>query len=375
MKSFPFFLRFAFCQRSAFFLRFAWGALRYRKQRLLAAFAALAVAAALATVLFGIYGTVEQRIRNEFRAYGANINAVPLRGSTLPLEIAEAAEALGAEAAPFLITVGHIGARTIAVAGYIPEKTARLTTYWQVQGQRAVQPGECLAGERLASDLNALPGATIALEGAPCRLTGIVATGGAEDDELLVPLATAARISGIAGAASVVQIRAEGSRVESIRAALGAKFPEADIRTVRSVAGAETNVVLKIRAVLFLLTALILAITTLCVSSNFAEMVIERSKEIGIMKALGAAEGLLSAFFLSESGTLALAGSLIGYAAGSLGAGVIGREIFGAAFEPGAGWVVFLGVTAVMLLVASVATATAASRIRAIQPAVILRGE
>src|SRR5258708_16252232 len=132
-----------------FFIRFALGALRYRRQRLLAAFAALAVAAALATVLFGIYGTVEQRIRNEFRAYGANINAVPLHGATIPLQVASAAESLGAEAAPFLITVGHIGRPTIAVAGFIPAKTARLTTSWQVELARPVAPGECLAGERL----------------------------------------------------------------------------------------------------------------------------------------------------------------------------------------------------------------------------------
>jgi putative ABC transport system permease protein len=219
------------------------------------------------------------------------------------------------------------------------------------------------------------PGAIIALEGAPCKLTGIVATGGAEDDELLVPFATAAQLSGVSGAASVVQIRAEGSRVESVRQALAARFPEAEIRTVRSVAGTETNVVLKIRAALFLLTALILAITTLCVSSNFTEIVIERAKEIGIMKALGAAESRLAAFFLSESAALALAGSLLGYVVGAVGAALIGREIFGAAFESGSGWVVFLSVTAVMLLVASIATAIAASRIRAVQPAVILRGE
>jgi putative ABC transport system permease protein len=358
-----------------FFVRFSLGALRHRRQRLIAAFSALAVAAALATVLFGIYGTVEQRIRNEFRAYGANINAVPLHGATIPLKVADAAESLGAEAAPFLITVGHIGTRTVAVAGFIPDQTARLTTYWQVQGKRPVSPGECLAGERLAGELNVAPGASIALQGAPCTLTGIVATGGAEDDELLVPLATAAQLSGVSGAASVIQIRAEGSRVEPVRQALATQFPEAEIRTVRSVAGAETNVVLKIRAALFLLTAIILAITTLCVSSNFTEIVIERAKEIGIMKALGAAESRLAAFFLSESAALAVAGSLLGYVVGALGAALIGREIFGAAFESGSGWVVFLSVTAVMLLVASIATAIAASRIRAIQPAVILRGE
>ena len=48
------------------FFRFILRALEYRKQRLMLSFAALAVAATLATILFGIYGTVERRMRDEF---------------------------------------------------------------------------------------------------------------------------------------------------------------------------------------------------------------------------------------------------------------------------------------------------------------------
>ncbi len=58
-------------------------------------------------MLFGIYGTVERRFREEFRSYGANIAAVPVNGKTVPLAIAAAAEKLGAEAAPFLVTSGR----------------------------------------------------------------------------------------------------------------------------------------------------------------------------------------------------------------------------------------------------------------------------
>ncbi len=64
-------------------------------------FAALAIAAALATVLFGIYSTVEGRMRDQFRSYGANIAAVPVTGRTVPLAMVAAAEKLGAMAAPF----------------------------------------------------------------------------------------------------------------------------------------------------------------------------------------------------------------------------------------------------------------------------------
>lgn len=357
------------------FWTFVIRALEYRKQRLLLAFSALAIASTLATVLFGIYGTVEQRFREEFRSYGANIAAVPVSEKTVPLEIGSVAERLGAEAAPFLVTSGRIGAQSIAVAGFIPAKSAQMTSYWHMQGSRDIGPGDCVAGEFLANRLQLKVGARVPLEGSPCALKGIVSTGGAEDQELLVPFETAAMLAGVHDAASVIEIRAPGGKEEEIRAALAREFPAADIRTNLAVAGTESNVVFKIRASLFLLTLLILVITTLCVSSNFSEMVIERSKEIGILKALGGAERKIAAFFVSESALLAIAATLAGYAVGIFAAAGIGREVFGGVFHLEPSWGVLGGVTGVMLAVAGVATAIAASRIWSIQPAVILRGE
>ncbi len=358
------------------FLKFILRALYYRKQRLILAFAALAVAATLATVLFGIYGTVEGRIRDEFRSYGANIVAMPSTGSTVPLDVAGAAEKLGAEAAPFLVTSAHIRGQVVPVAGFVPEKAAGMTSYWHVQGSRTLAPGECLAGELVASQLGLSVGAVVPVEvGEPCTLRGIVSTGGAEDQELLVLFEAAAKLAGVEGAASLVEIRAPGQRVETVRAALASEFPAADFRTVVSVAGTESNVVLKVRAALLLLTLVILAITTLCVSSNFSEMVIERSKEIGILKALGGAERKIAAFFLSESAALALVATLVGYIGGVFAAAAIGQEIFGGVFHLQADWTIFLSVATVMLIVSALATAIAASRIWGIQPAIILRGE
>lgn len=357
------------------FFRFILRALEYRKQRLLLAFAALAVAATLATVLFGIYGTVERRIREEFRSYGANMVAVPANGNTVPLGLVAAAERLGAEATPFLVTSGRLGVEPIAVAGFNPASSASMTSYWHMQGTREIAKGDCLAGELVAAQFKLSLGSRVPLEGAPCTVKGIVSTGGAEDQELLVPFETAASLAALPDAASVIEIRAPGDKVEAVRAALAGEFPAAEIRTLLAVAETESNVVLKIRASLFLLTLLILAITTLCVSSNFTEMVIERSKEIGIMKALGGAERRIAGFFVSESAALALAATVAGYVGGVFAAAAIGREIFGGAFHPEASWLVFASVAAVMLVVAAVATAIAASRIWGIQPAIILRGE
>ncbi len=333
------------------FWKFILRALKYRKQRLLLAFAALTVAAAMATVLFGTYGTVERRLRDEFRSYGANISAV---GPNVPMGVVAAAEALGAEAAPFLVTPPN-------VVAFDPQKSQSLTRYWHIEGTRSIQPGECLAGELLK-----LP---IGSQTPICTVKGIVSTGGAEDQELLVPLPPGT------SEVSYVEIRAPGDRIESVSTALSGRFPNIEFRTIRAVAETESNVVLKIRASLFLLTLLILGITTLCVSGNFTEMVLERAKEIAILKALGGAERRIATFFVSESAALALASTFAGYAIGVISAAVIGRQIFGGAFRLQASWLVFGGVTLVMLIVAAIATAFAASKIWSIEPAIILRGE
>lgn len=356
------------------FLTFVLRALEHRKQRLLLALAALSVAATLATVLFAIYGSVERRIRDEFRGYGANIVVTPGTGTTLPLALAEAAEKLGAEAAPWLITSGSIDKEPVAVAGFFPRKSANMTEYWHVQGTRDIGPAECLVGELLAIQFSLKPGSPVQLENAPCKVKGIISTGGAEDREVLVPFDIAARLSGLADTASVIALRAPGETIDSTSLALAKAFPNADVRTVRAVADTESAVVIRIRAALLLLTLLILGITTLCVTSNFSEAVMERAKEVGIMKALGAAEAKIAALFVSESAALALLAAVIGYGVGVFAAAAIGRSIFGV-FHPEANWLVFAGVVGVMLLVSTLATGIAASRIWAIQPARILRGE
>ena len=83
----------------------------------------------------------------------------------------------------------------------------------------------------------------------------------------------------------------------------------------------------------------------------------------------------IAALFVSESAALALAATIAGYTAGLFAAAAIGREVFGGVFHVDANWPVFAGVAGVMLTVAAVATAIAASRIWTIQPAIILRGE
>ena len=360
------------------FWEFVIAAVRHRRRRLLLAFLALAVAATLATALFSVYSDIERKMRVEFRSLGANLVLAPAgQARTVPLRAVAEAERLGATASPFLYAVGRLQDEPVVLAGVDFRRAGPLIGYWRgVSPGISLGRGECLAGISVANHFHLAEGRKAALEGAACTVRGVVQTGGAEDAQVLLPFEEVARIAHLDGVASLVQVRADGDRLPQIRTLLAKAVPEAEARTLHAVAETEANVVFKIRSSLFLLTALILAITTLCVSSNFSALVIERSREIGILKAIGAAERRIAALFLSESLLLGLAAAVSGYLGGLLVAWWIGHEIFpGSAGAVGVNFGVFFPVAAVTLAVATAATLAAAARIWKIRPAVILRGE
>ncbi|MFN7997261.1 MAG: FtsX-like permease family protein [Bryobacteraceae bacterium] len=360
------------------FWSFVVRAVQFRKKRLGLTFGALAVAATLATALFSVYSDLERKMRVQFRRYGANLVIAPAgEPGTVPLAAVMDAEQLGATAAaPFLYTVGRLGGEPVVVAGTDFRRAAALTDYWRVDGLRTAGSGECLLGTTVATHFHLKSGQTAKVDGAPCLVRGIVTTGGAEDAQIMLPLAAASKMAGVSDAVSVVQVRADGDRLAALQSRLRKMLPGTDVRLLHAVAETEANVVLKIRGTLFLLTFLVLAITTLCVTSNFSALVLERSREIGILKAIGAAERKIAALFLSEALLLGLVSAVAGYGVGLLAAWWIGHEIFPeSAGGVGVNYGVFLPVAGVTLAVATMATLAAAARIWRIRPAVILRGE
>ncbi len=360
------------------FWNFVLRAVRFRRRRLALTFAALAVAATLATAFLRVYSDIERKMRAQFRGYGANILIAPGGGTAIvPLRAVAEAGRQGAIAAPFVYTVGRIESEPVVVAGVDFRRASPLIEYWRVNGAHTAAGGECLAGASVAAHFHLKQGEKAEVEGAPCVIRGIVSTGGAEDAQVIVPFAVAEQLAGLRDAASVVQVRADGERLTDVQAALAKALPGSDVRLLHAVAETEANVALKIRSTLFLLTVLVLGITTLCVSSNFSALVLERGQEIGILKAIGAGERQIAALFLSESLVLGLVSATAGYGLGLAVAWWICRQIFPEAAVAGAGvdYRVFLPVAGVTLAVAGAATLAAAARIWRIKPAVILRGE
>jgi putative ABC transport system permease protein len=121
------------------------------------------------------------------------------------------------------------------------------------------------------------------------------------------------------------------------------------------------------------LTVVILVIIALCLTATMTAIVLERRKDIGVMKALGAADGLLVRLFMMEGAGLGLAGGVAGFCAGALVAHSMELRLFGVALS--VSWWTLPVVCCLTVALAVLAAQVPVRIVRSIQPAVVLKGE
>jgi len=255
-----------------------------------------------------------------------------------------------------------------------------------------------LIGERLAARLNQKPGHTIAVSGHPLTISAILSTGGDEDDQIVAPLALAQQILGKPGAVRRVYVSALtkpqdalsvrdpktmtpevydrwycSPYVQSIAYQLQEVIPHSHAEQIRQVAQNEGTVLSRIKGLMLLITFAALFASALAVSAAMATAIYERRVEVGLMKALGAGNLVVSAIFFAEALLLALAGGLAGFSAGALLARQIGRSIFNSqiSIEP----VLFPIIIALAVFVTFAGSAAAIRRAVKFDPVFALRGE
>jgi putative ABC transport system permease protein len=157
------------------------------------------------------------------------------------------------------------------------------------------------------------------------------------------------------------------------RAPAGALPAGATLRAVKRLTAADGDMLRRIRLLLVLVTAVALVAAALCATSTLADLVLERTPEIALLRALGAGRGDLLSLFVGEAAALGLVGGVFGIAVGLVAAQAIGWGVFGSEIRPTPAVIpitLALGVaTAVFASIAPVRDALA------VEPARVLRGE
>jgi putative ABC transport system permease protein len=207
------------------------------------------------------------------------------------------------------------------------------------------------------------------------RIASVLTTGASEDDQVFLPLATLQSFLGIGGKVTLVELSIPGEtrEVESAVHRLAGLLPGLEVRPIRQIVYSEGKVLGTIRWLLLSLTVLILVIIALCVMATMTAIVLERRKDIGVMKTLGAADALLVRLFLMEGASLGLVGGALGYGVGALAARGLAERLFGVALSLDV-WTLPV-VCGLAVALAVFAAQVPVQIVRAIQPTVVLKGD
>lgn len=381
---------------------FGWrilsGSLRHQHRRLSIAGLAMALGTTLVSGLLNLSGDIGGQVGRELRAYGANILVRPRETSlavgsgdygfgTVTTAQALSEADLGSiqqvdgvvGAVPYLYAVVGAKDHPVILAGVDMQAARSLNTWWQVQGRWPEAAGEVLAGVRALEALDLAVGESLSIthenNASTARVVGTLETGGSEDEQLIASLSDVQALSGQIGQVGIVMVSASAAdrQLTAMAGELQAAVPEAEVRTLSQFAGAEAAVVNKVRLLLGLVAGLVLIAGALTVAGTFNTLVMERRAEIGLMKALGAAERRVAGLFMAESMSVGLLSGAVGYLAGLALAIAIGRRVFEASITPTA-W----GLPATLGLAVSVTLMAALLPVRralAVDPVSTLRGE
>ena len=217
-----------------------------------------------------------------------------------------------------------------------------------------------MLGTALAQELGVKAGDTVKVscgkKSGTYEVAGIYNAGSDEDNEIFAPLDLVQELSGTDGLITSIEVSAittpdnELSRqaakdpgkltvaeyetwyctayVSSICYQLQEAIPDAVAKAVRQVAESEGAILDKTQLLMVLITILALIGSALGISNLITASVMERSQEIGLLKAIGAHDRAISGLLLVEMIIVAILGGAVGFGVGYGFAQVIGYTVF-----------------------------------------------
>jgi len=333
-------------------------ALAHRKGRTVLLLTVLAMASSLATALGVVSFSMEKRVAEEVRKYGANLVIIPetarLNVGSGGLNFGEISDPVyleqrrvedvlarsGMKAEKSLHLRGALRFRKgdLMVEGVDFAQIRRLFPWWQIRGNWPAT-GEAVLGGDLAARYGLKTGDVLELDGpvqtVKYRISGTIATGGEEDGLLFLALPELQQLLGLDGRLTMVRllVTAEGESLRQKAAALQALFPGAKVTEVRQIARTSEGLLAKVKLLMILVTTVVLISAGSSVTGTMSTTVLERSKEIGLLKAMGGTRWEVVLIFSAEAALLGVLGGVTGYLLGSAVAQFITRTVFAAPSE------------------------------------------
>ena len=317
--------------------------LKRRKGKMIFLVLGLFIGIATIVTLMSITESMSHDIEDRLDQYGANIVMVP-RSDNLTLsyggitmggvnyQTIEFAEEKIPEiknienskniglVAPKVLGAATVKDKDVLLMGVEFETELQLKNWWQFEGTPPSTANELLIGSQTAATLNLAVGDSLAIADNDFFVTAILKpTGSSEDGIIIGDLHAFQKILGKDGKVSMVEIQAfcRDCPITELVLQIGEKFPEAKVTGLRQAMMSKMQTVEMFKTFSYGIAVLVIFIGSLLVFVTMMGSVNERTREIGIFRAIGFRRGHVMQIILLEAMVVGLVGGLLGYLGGN----------------------------------------------------------
>jgi putative ABC transport system permease protein len=317
--------------------------LKRRKGKMIFLVLGLFIGIATIVTLMSITESMSHDIEDRLDQYGANIVMVP-RSDNLTLsyggitmggvnyQTVEFAEERIPEirtieynknlglVAPKVLGAATVKEKDVLLMGVDFETELQLKNWWHFEGAPPSAANELLIGSQTADTLNLTVGDTLEIAGNDFMVTAILKpTGSSEDGIIIGDLHAFQKILDKEGRISMVEIQAfcRDCPITELVLQISEKFPEAKVTGLRQAMMSKMQTVEMFKTFSYGIAVLVIFIGSLLVFVTMMGSVNERTREIGIFRAIGFRRGHVMQIILLEAMVVGLVGGLLGYLGGN----------------------------------------------------------
>ncbi len=372
--------------------------LRRRQGKALLLVLGLAVGVATVVSMLAITAALRTDTEKKIDQYGANILVVP-RSDDLALSYGGVAVGVSttvqelstadvasirtiknseniSTVAPKLLGAVEVGGTRALLVGVDFPQEMRLKRWWTFEGQKPESPDQLMVGQEAAHRLKVGPGSSLQILGRSFTVAAVLNPIGDQEDGLIyADLGVVQDMLGKPGKVSLVEVSALCSTcpIDQIVQQIGDKLPGAKVTALAQVMKSREQTVEQLGNFSLAVSAVVLLVGGLVVLTTMMSSVNERTREIGIFRAVGFRKSHVVRIILLEAMLLSLMSGLVGWAVGTLGSSFIAERV--AQLEAPISWDPLLAGWALglALLVGLVGSLYPALRASALDPAEALR--
>ncbi|WP_457552508.1 ABC transporter permease [Desulfobacula sp.] len=323
----------------------SFGNIKRRKGKMLFLVLGLVIGISTIVTLLSITQSMTKNIEARLNQFGANIIMVP-KTENLSLnyggidvggvsyEIQEFEQTKLADIktiknhknlsiiAPKVLGPVQVLDKNVLLMGVVFEQELSLKTWWHKSGGAFPEKeDEVILGSQVATLFGFKIGDTIDLSGMPFKVSTILnPTGASEDDAIIASLNAAQKLLGKQGKISMVEISAfcQGCPISEMTLQIAEKFPNAKVTAMKQAVMAKMQSIDMFKSFSLGVSIIVILIGSLLVLVTMMGSVNERTREIGIFRAIGFRRGHVMQIILLEALLLGVIGGILGFGIGNL---------------------------------------------------------